>query len=210
MRSEFKSERNKHMGAKGISEVVGGTGSDRDRFYTEFVITIERLVGRKGYDEYLHDHLIGWASAWLAAREEKLMARYANGRQLAFVVARHRFEDARLWLERRAGKDVTGEVEGDEGELISLFDLAVAEDDQLADGVADSLLMDDIHAGIFQHFDELQARAFIAVELEGRPVGEVADELGTKHYNVSRWVKGTKEKLARLIVEYPEDFGLAA
>ena len=195
-----------------ISKVVGGSGSDRDRFYTEFVITLERLAGRKGYDEYLHDDLIGWASAWLAAREEKLMARYANGRQLAFVVARHRFEDARLWLERRAGKDVAGEVEGPDGEgdLINLFDLTVAEDDQLADGIADSMVMGDIYAGIEKHFGEQKAHAFIEVEFEGRPVGEVADELGIAYYTVSKWNKSTKAALARLVADHPEDFGLAA
>ena len=194
-----------------IKKTVGNSGSARDQYYLDFAITLERLAERKGYKERLRDDLVGSALLWLAAREDKYMGRYPSGSLLANVVARHRLEDARLWLERRAGKDVAGEVEGPdgEGEIGNLFDLAVADDDLVADGIADSLLMSEIYAGIEKHFGEQKAHAFIEVEFEGRPVGEVANELGIAYYTVSKWNKATKASLARLVADRPQDFGLA-
>jgi RNA polymerase sigma factor (sigma-70 family) len=194
-----------------MKKTVGHSGSWRDTYYQEFQMTLLRKVGR--LRTHLADDMVGYALLWLAANEAKLMAKYATGALLANVVASSRFEDYRRWWARRAGKDVAETVPGpDETEdaVFSLFDAAVADDDQVAECIADNMLMADIYAAIHKHLDPKLARAFICVEMEKMSVNDTADALDTKHYNVSRWVKKAKEQLEKAILEHPEDFGMAA
>ena len=194
-----------------MKKTVGHSGSARDTYYQEFQVTLLRKVSR--LRTHLADDMVGYALLWLAANEAKLMEKYPNGSLLANVAASFRFEDYRRWWDRRAGKDVGETVPGDdeiEEAVFSLFDAAVAGDDQVAEVIADTMLMDDIYAGIHKYLDPKLAQAFICVEMEKMSVNDTADAMGTKHYNVSRWVKKAKEQLGRAILEHPEGFGFAA